>query len=144
MKQVHNDEGSKNISMYGYKGLVKLDHDKAEEVEGHQEIIIRNLGHFDGKENSNEEIIETTYVTIPTELTEGQDHETDNAISHITLDATEVSAATAANIGALFDGTTNSITIPQDSIIYEGEGGTVGEEVVYVVIPEENQTVILS
>ncbi|XP_033725039.1 uncharacterized protein LOC117315018 [Pecten maximus] len=145
MKQVHNEDRTKNISMYGYKGnVLKLERDTNEENEGHQEIIIRNLGHFDGKENNTEEIIETTYVTIPSELTEGHDHETNNAISHITLDASEVSAATAANIGALFDGTTNSITIPQDSIVYEGEGGTVGEEVVYVVIPEENQTVILS
>lgn len=90
-----------------------------------------------------EEVVET-HVTIPFEINnEGQPMETNSAVSTIQFEADgEAAQATAANLAALYSGEATHITMPSDSIIYQGDEN--GEEVVYVVIPEDNQTVILS
>lgn len=102
------------------------------------------VGH-ETQEGMTEEVVET-HVTIPYEINgEGQQPtETNSAVSTIQFEAAdgETAQATAANLAALYSGETTHITMPSDSIIYQGDEN--GEEVVYVVIPEDNQTVILS
>ena len=78
--------------------------------------------------------VETQYEIQTTEGEGGS-----NAVQHIQFDA-ESGEITTAGGTTLFDGTT-TINLPE-GIIYEGMEN--GEEVVYVVIPEDNQTVILS
>lgn len=92
---------------------------------------------------ANEEVIETTSdiqnVGVPSYEIQTSGAEGTNAVQHIQFDA-ESGEITTTGGTTLFDGTT-TINLPE-GIIYEGMEN--GEEVVYVVIPEDNQTVILS
>lgn len=91
---------------------------------------------------ANEEVIETSSQAVAADGSfdaQGGDGEATQSVQHIQFDA-ESGEITTAGGTTLFDGTT-TINLPE-GIIYEGMEN--GEEVVYVVIPEDNQTVILS
>ncbi|CAC5381027.1 KRAB [Mytilus coruscus] len=88
---------------------------------------------------ANEEVIETTQNVPGSYEIQTSEGDSSNAVQHIQFDS-ESGEITASGGTTLFDGTT-TINLPE-GIIYEGMEN--GEEVVYVVIPEDNQTVILS
>ncbi|VDI65672.1 KRAB domain-containing zinc finger protein [Mytilus galloprovincialis] len=88
---------------------------------------------------ANEEVIETTQTVPGSYEIQTSEGDSTNAVQHIQFDS-ESGEITASGGTTLFDGTT-TINLPE-GIIYEGMEN--GEEVVYVVIPEDNQTVILS
>jgi len=92
-----------------------------------QEIIVQNISPTEVVHEGSQEIVE--YVTIPSTNDEESSTEISHAVSHITLEE-------GSELSALLE------SMPQDSVIYEGEDE--GGKVVYVVIPEEHETVILS
>ncbi|XP_052694081.1 uncharacterized protein LOC128172331 [Crassostrea angulata] len=133
-----------NIQTIEEDGVITVIHTPASSVSENNIVQYIPVSTAEGHDHQVTEEVVETHVTIPFEINnDGQPMETNSAVSTIQFEADgEAAQATAANLAALYSGEATHITMPSDSIIYQGDEN--GEEVVYVVIPEDNQTVILS